>query len=228
MEEDLEGEHFKPHFRSRPGWFDQDSVTFNPNTFSSCKALDAFVKARYMLDFTPYVSLEDIAILAGVSRRTVTNATGSHDSDKALELASEFSFQNSLFGTYDHIVEAESARTWLCKRYMFHETTEKGTSSIRVRHQALSYLDKINPDETIYTVPQARDGSLFSPSCGSQNGYTVGPKESEIQFADFEKALEHLSRIEKPYWRRRNEKGRLGIVAGVAWIEVPKSTLFPK
>lgn len=225
MEEYFEGEHFESNYESPSSWVDPSSISSNLEFVFPCKALSAFVKARYMLDFTPNVSLEGIAILAGVSRRTVTNAINSNDPDNFIELASEYSKQNSFFGACDYIVDSNDAREWLCKRYRFIETIEKDSPVTNTRHRSPSNLVESNSNETMYTVPQAKDGSLFSPSCSSRNGFTIGPKGSEFQVSDFEEALESLSRMKKPYWRRRNNKGRLGIVTGVTWVNVPKSEL---
>ena len=198
MEEYFDGEHFESNYESPSSWVDPSSISSNLEFVFPCKALSAFVKARYMLDFTPNVSLEGIAILAGVSRRTVTNAINSNDPDNFIELASEYSKQNSFFGACDYIVDSNDAREWLCKRYRFIETIEKDSPVTNTRHRSPSNLVESNSNETMYTVPQAKDGSLFSPSCSSRNGFTIGPKGSEFQVSDFEEALESLSRMKKP------------------------------
>ncbi|QKF52591.1 hypothetical protein FX982_03580 [Pseudomonas graminis] len=68
-------------------------------------------------------------------------------------------------------------------------------------------------------VPQARDGSVFVPSLGSRNGYTVGPKGDERKFAGYDDALAFLRSQPAAYWRRPNAQGNWGIVVGVRWID---------
>lgn len=71
----------------------------------------------------------------------------------------------------------------------------------------------------------ARDGSTFHPGLKRGAGYSIGEKGAEIQVADFDQALLDLQRMPSPYWRRPNESGNWGIVAGVRWARVDASDL---
>jgi hypothetical protein len=75
-------------------------------------------------------------------------------------------------------------------------------------------------------VPMAADGTFFHPGLKRRRGYQIGSKENEYYISTYEDALERLKTMEpKPYWRRPNVKGIPGIVAGVAWKEVPQKEL---
>ena len=69
-------------------------------------------------------------------------------------------------------------------------------------------------------VPVARDGSWFSPATASGGRYTIGAKGSETSYADYFEALAELLKMPTPRWRRPNEHGNRGIVAGVRFDRV--------
>jgi hypothetical protein len=75
-------------------------------------------------------------------------------------------------------------------------------------------------------VPVAADGTFFHPGLKRRRGYQIGSKENEYYVSTYEDALERLKTMApKPYWRRPNLKGIPGIVAGVAWKEIPQQEL---
>lgn len=81
-------------------------------------------------------------------------------------------------------------------------------------------------------VPEARDGTVFSPTAckrGGKNGtpyYTVGAKDGEVDYDDYEEALNALSRMSTPRWRRPNEHGNFGIVSAERWRRLTREELF--
>ncbi len=81
-------------------------------------------------------------------------------------------------------------------------------------------------------VPEARDGTVFSPiSCkrGGKNGtayYTVGAKDAEVDYEDYDEALAALSKMSTPRWRRPNENGNFGIVSAERWRRLTREELF--
>ncbi len=68
-------------------------------------------------------------------------------------------------------------------------------------------------------VPYAADGSHFGPHLNRAGKFTVGEKEDEVQFEDFEEALGYLRRMGLAKWRRPNAVGSWGIVSAVRWME---------
>jgi len=71
-----------------------------------------------------------------------------------------------------------------------------------------------------FKVPQAKDGSVFSPALGVRGGFTVGAKGDERKISDFDEALAFLKAQPTARWRRPNEKGNWGIVAGIRWVDL--------
>lgn len=68
-------------------------------------------------------------------------------------------------------------------------------------------------------VPHAADGSHFGPHLKRAGKFTVGEKEDEIQFEDYDEALAYLRRMGVAKWRRPNAAGSWGIVSAVRWME---------
>ncbi|PPQ32045.1 hypothetical protein CCR94_07240 [Rhodoblastus sphagnicola] len=67
-------------------------------------------------------------------------------------------------------------------------------------------------------VPATKDGNLFDPkTCRRAHGYTIGKKGSEVKVEDYRSALDRLSKMPTPQWRRPNALGNWGIVSGVSW-----------
>ncbi|ORE97758.1 hypothetical protein [Aurantimonas sp. 22II-16-19i] len=77
-------------------------------------------------------------------------------------------------------------------------------------------------------VPRAKDGSVFHTGLRRAGAFQIGPKGEEVRVDSFDRALDLLARMRKPYWRRPNAEGNWGIVAGNDWVTVeakPASTL---
>ena len=73
-------------------------------------------------------------------------------------------------------------------------------------------------------VPFAFDGSCFNPSlrCPKTGTYTVGEEGKEISFDTFDSALEHITMMYTPRWRRPNTAGDWEIVSARIWELLPK------
>lgn len=76
-------------------------------------------------------------------------------------------------------------------------------------------LKKRPPEVTL--VPYAADGSHFGPHLKRAGKFTVGDKDDEVQFDDFDEALAYLRRMGVAKWRRPNAAGSWGIVSAVRW-----------
>jgi hypothetical protein len=68
-------------------------------------------------------------------------------------------------------------------------------------------------------VPYAADGTYFHAALKRRGNYTVGNKDCERKFAEFEMALRHLRDMPVAKWRRPNPSGNWGIVSAVRWGE---------
>ena len=69
----------------------------------------------------------------------------------------------------------------------------------------------------VQLVPYAADGSCFSKQLKRADRFTVGDKDDEVQFEEFEEALAYLRRMGVAKWRRPNAAGNWGIVSAVRW-----------
>lgn len=76
-------------------------------------------------------------------------------------------------------------------------------------------LKKRPPEVTL--VPYAADGSHFGSHLKRAGKFTVGDKDDEVQFEDFDEALAYLRRMGVAKWRRPNAAGNWGIVSAVRW-----------
>ncbi len=74
-------------------------------------------------------------------------------------------------------------------------------------------------------VPVASDGTAFDPLYRRQRGYQIGPKGGEQWYDDYWLALAVVSAMTPPKWRRPNRSGNWGIVTGVDWLEIRRSTI---
>jgi hypothetical protein len=63
-----------------------------------------------------------------------------------------------------------------------------------------------------YYVEKDASKTFFLPACRTKGGYRVGPKGSEEVFSDYWEALERVSSMRPPRFRRSNSEGNFGIV----------------
>lgn len=90
-----------------------------------------------------------------------------------------------------------------------------GVSLIDLFTETPAKAQKRQPE--VYLVPYAADGSCFNKQLKRAGKFTVGEKEDEIQFEDFDEALGYLRRMGVAKWRRPNAAGNWGIVTAVRW-----------
>jgi hypothetical protein len=169
------------------------------------KSLVAHGSARLKIDNGQPLTLTELALLAGHNERSVMSA------------ASRGEFP-SIAGEKRRLVNADDALDWLLPRG-YKPTRWESESP---RGEALS--EGLPTVEAVF-VPVARDGSMFEPSCRTSGGYTVGEKLNEQKFQDFYEALDALTQMPTPKWRRPNLSGNRGIVSGVEWHRVSKATM---
>lgn len=79
---------------------------------------------------------------------------------------------------------------------------------------------KRQPEVTL--MPYAGDGSHFGPHLKRSGKYTVGEKDDEVHFEDFDEALAYLRRMGQAKWRRPNAAGSWGIVSAVRWCTLDR------
>ncbi|TLP42179.1 hypothetical protein FDK21_20150 [Cohaesibacter sp. CAU 1516] len=80
----------------------------------------------------------------------------------------------------------------------------------------------MNAIKALIRVPVAADGSCFGPDLARNGHFTVGAKGEEKKYDSFEAALDALTKMDKPRWRRPNSAGNWGIVSGNAWKSIER------
>lgn len=75
------------------------------------------------------------------------------------------------------------------------------------------------------SIPQASDGTVFHPALRRRNGFMIGEKGYEVILETFEEALEALSAMSEPRWRRPNPQGNWGIVKGTGWVSFSRKEI---
>lgn len=125
---------------------------------------------------------------------------------------------SSQFTNKDGLIPAHEALAWLADRESFFDSIWREQPYPRDRADQATLMKPV-------FLPVARDGSGFHPGLARKNGFQIGPKGDERFMETFEEALEELHRMEIPYWRRPNEKGKPGIVRGIKWERYDLSDL---
>ncbi|MGD9924617.1 MAG: hypothetical protein AB7V13_24690, partial [Pseudorhodoplanes sp.] len=159
---------------------------------------------RWALDNGQPVEAKALAALGGVSEGRIRNM---------------MSGTSRTFTSDARGIPAHEALAWLAGREEFWNSVWRDQQAPQhpTRHGA--------PLKQAVFVPVARDDSPFHPGLRRGGGFTIGEKGSEKQFSDFTEALEELQRMPVPYWRRPNESGNWGIVAGIRWERLDASDL---
>lgn len=157
-------------------------------------------QCRWKLDHDQDVEQEQLAALARISPKTLKNLlTPSNDSGLKLNREGK--------------IPGAAAFAWLKTRSDFKSS---------VWHEARSDVESTENAHTVdlgpvVFVPVAKDGSWFSPDLCRAGHYTIGSKGAEESVNEYETALGRLSRMATPRWRRPNDDGNWGIVAGIRW-----------
>lgn len=170
------------------------------HTADLLRAAVSAAAGRAALDRGENVQPEALAHLGGVKFSRIRNMISGASPDLPRDAAG--------------LVHHEAAAAWLATRDVFLPT-------IQGEHPGHIAEDI---EEPIF-VPVARDGSIFHPAVKREGGYQIGAKGEEQMVEDFDEALQELSRQATPRWRRPNENGNWGIVAGVEWRRMDRAAL---
>jgi hypothetical protein len=163
-----------------------------------------WAKGRWALDHDEPVEPFALAKLANMSESSVRNLMSKKENGL-----------RSVKGK----VPASEALEWL-------KTKSKFWNSIwQVQNLADEFLAPGEIDESYVFVPVSRDGSVFHPGLKGNSGFRVGSKDAEFDFEEFEKALNHLQSMPKPYWRRQNSNGAWVLIAGLHFERLTQSEL---
>ena len=168
-------------------------------------------QARFALDTGDDLTLDQIVVLAGMSRRSVQNALSSKD-EAGLRANSEGQIANT------------EALRWLEGRRNFTPTSlYRGEPDEAPTEQVA-----VSPSEPLdyVFVPAADDGSQFRPTMFRTQGYQIGAKGEEIYMTDYFAALDALQSMRTARWRRPNAAGNWGIVTAIHWVRIPKDELL--
>ncbi len=176
---------------------------------------------RLKIDFNEPLTVHELAAVTGVSSKRLQNAMYARRDDAPL-------------AGNDGLIPVAAAQRWLeareyrpsiwrefiaCKGW--EEDGEVSTPA-PARNEIGDFL----------FVPEARDGTVFSPIACKRGGatgkphYTVGVKDAEVNYEDFEAALDALSQMAIPRWRRPNENGKFGIVSAERWRRLTREELI--
>lgn len=159
-------------------------------------------EARFSLDFGRDLSVEQLAALARMTPKSIRN------------LLTPKSGETDLRTNGEGMIPGADAMRWMSKREDFRtsiwmEAAENAELPSRPSNELLT---------DVMFIPVAKDGTAFDPVfCRNGRGYTIGPKGAEMPIDDYFEALRILTKASSPHWRRPNENGNWGIVAGISW-----------
>lgn len=167
-------------------------------------------QARFALDAGDDLTLDQIVVLSGMTRRSVQNALSAKD-------------ESGLRANPDGSVANAEAVRWLEGRRHFTRTEPYRGESDAAKAEPAA-LKPPEPLEYVF-VPEADDGSQFRPSMFRQKGYQIGAKGEEVYLTDYFAALDALQSMRTARWRRPNTVGNWGIVTAIHWVRIPKDEL---
>jgi hypothetical protein len=162
-------------------------------------------KGRLSLDSGSDLTAHELAALARLSTKRIANMLARGD----------------LKANAEGRIDFAEAKRWL-------ETRSDFQASIWCLYEATErYIPAKEPElEDVLFVPATREGAIFDPaSCRGSEGYTIGQKGSEQKFDDYLLALDRLSRMPTPFWRRPNSIGKRSTVAGASWVRKTRAEL---
>jgi hypothetical protein len=162
-------------------------------------------EARLALDSGQAMTVDQVATLAGMEKRSVQNA---------LSRKGEAGLQANPDGMVTH----GEAMRWLEARRNFIKTT-----TYRSDDDLGTENDESNATNTVreYTfVPVTDDGAAFLPELKRSAGYQIGKYGEEIYVEDYFEALKQLQAMDTPRFRRPNANGIPGIKVGTGWQRV--------
>jgi hypothetical protein len=181
----------------------------------SCLAAEA----RLKIDEGTALSVHELAAVTNVTTKRLQNAIYAKTEDAPI------------LGR-DGLIPVESAARWLKAReyvpsiwqeYVGGRCWEGDLSTTSTPSEELPELE---PEQYLF-VPEARDGTVFSPNhCRRPEvGYTIGSKGAERHFTDYAEALAALVSMPRPHWRRPNGNGVFGIVSAERWRRLSQREL---
>ena len=135
------------------------------------------------------LTIYELSLLGGISEQAVRNALQESGAPKK-------TINRNWYGIVT--VDAKEAFEWLKTRAGF------------------KYEGAGEKDGQI-AVPIDKRGYFFNTKCRQTAGYKVGEKGSEQYYETFEAALQALTKMKVPRFRRPNQNNRFGIVNGIRW-----------
>lgn len=170
----------------------------HPDAIGLPKRIVDLARGRWAIDnASGGISPAALATLSGVTERHIQNL-----------MSKDAAFRANSRG----MIDVRKVEKWLVSRPSF-------------RPSVWQVIEEANSAKKGTLVPQASDGTIFTPSLRRRSGYTIGPKGDERRFDEFHEALRALQKMNPPRWRRPNEKSAWGVVTGTSWIEVPEHEL---
>lgn len=178
-------------------------------------------RGRLKIDQNQPLSVHELAALSKVITKRLQNAMYTK-SDEA-PIANE-----------NGLIAPASAERWLNNRAYLPSIWQSYTAVRAWNEDPETDLAEKASDDTVETdeflfVPEAADGTVFGPSCGRESSgvtrYTIGEKGDERSFDNFEEALNALTKMVVPRWRRPNPRGIYGIVRAERWRRVSRAQL---
>ena len=157
-------------------------------------------RGRWALDHGKPIEAQALAKLGGVSWGRMRNM---------------ISGKGAAFNAEGGMIPAHEAIDWLANRDDFYPSiwrTARPAWDDIVNENALQSEDPV-------FVPAARDGEVFHPGLKRSGQFTVGAKGEEVRYARFEDALDALTRMTTPRWRRpgKGHSPSWSLVSGVEW-----------
>lgn len=169
-------------------------------------------EARLKVDADEPLTVHELAALSQVTTKRLQNAMYAKSSDAPVS-------------DHNGLIPVVSAMRWLESRSYLRSLWNDPDAD------APQDVAHVEEEDDFLFVPEAKDGTIFSPSfClrGGENGvkrYTVGAKDDETDFDKFEDALAALTRMKTPRWRRPTNAGIFSIVSAERWRRVSRSEL---
>jgi len=171
----------------------------------------AMAQGRWALDHQDAIPSEALALLGGVS---LSRMRGMMTGENAL-------FQRDA----NKKIPFEEALAWLETRDEYYPSIWRDQRPGEDMPQDDGESDQIVSNPIF--VPASADGSYFSPKLRMEKGYQIGVEGKERFVEDFDEALDQLTRMSPPTWRRPSAtSGRFGRVVSTKWIRMTREELF--
>ena len=172
------------------------------------RAAFAKARARFRLDVGLTLNLTDLALLGGVTPKSVSNATQQRHGSKRLIVTTE------------GLVETEHARVWLVDRRGFVPTPGKEVIGNATKTRAVKLKDYV-------FVPVGQDGTPFLPDCSTANNvthllYEIAVDGTWVYVGTYLEALELLTTHADVAWHGNNGEA---LRPSIEWRRFPTMQL---